>query len=752
MIAISSTFRKGRNWLVWEEKHKPMSCLTGKRDGWNRTLGTYSEALQFCLNSTPDQYNLGYCFTDDAPFVGLDLDACRNPKTGDVADWAMQVMANLKSYTVLSNISVSGTGVKLILRAESKLKRGVNYIDAEGYGDHEPQIELFCDSKYFALTDFSMAQVNESAETVDTDALSAAMGYDVTEVAVEAKGASGGDTSPEDLRIMLSKLDIMEFQSRSEWLKIMQASHHATGGSLEGKKAFKEWSAGDEANYSESDIERDWNSLKPHAKNPVTVGTIIAKIAPEDRPRIKVEDEFSKLKRPVSHVLTWLVDEEARNHGKLVEQFVAETTTLRYVSEWGRWIAYSNGVWVLDDHGHFKHVEVLKFIKTIRGRIPECSDPDLRAKIGQWVCKLGDWNNTNAVMRQLDGHPALTVSSKELGANINLLNLKNGTYDLRTNKFRGHDPNDYCMQQCDVDYSEGQVAEKWVAAVDQIFGGDKELVNYVRRLLGKCLSGADTDPKFNIFYGDGCNGKSTLVQTVGDILGSYSVSLPSEMFDNRKQLHPQYLAKLFRARLAIFAEMDSDVPLAEGTVKKITSVDAIEARRMYEKSWSFTPTHTPIICTNHKPRVKGGDTGLWRRLQLVPFEVDLTECKDIHLMEKLKKERSGILNWLIEGNREFLENGAGSCEAVTEATEEYRELEDDVTTEFFEIFEKVANAKPVATSDAHSHYAMHGGRFGRKSFVTHMKRVGFDYRKVQVDGRRNYYFTNLKFREEFGAL
>ncbi len=749
MIA-SQSFRSGRNWLVWEEKHKPMSCLTGKMAGWNRNLASYNDAVQFCLNNAKDQYKLGFCFTEDSPFVGLDLDACRNPVTGDVADWADKFLRLMSPYTVLSNISVSGTGIKLILRCDETLKRGVRYFEEAGHGDHKPQAELFCDSKYFALTDFNASTVKDDAQSVNTTVLSRLMDFDVADTTVEISQASGGTTTPEELRDLLSKLDIMKFQTRDGWLKIMQASHHGTGGSGAGKEVFKAWSAGDEANYSESDIERDWNSLKANPNNPVTIGTIVHHIPVEDRPRRKVVDEFKAIEVPKTRLLPWLLNDADRNHSKLVEQFVEDTKTIRFVPQWNKYIAYVDGRWIPDESGCLMHSMVLEFFGDLSNRIPDTAAEE-RAKAVTWVSTLGNWNNTNAVLRQMKGVRSMVVNANDLNKNNHLLNFTNGTYDLDKDTFRPHDLNDYCTQQCTTNYVEGQTATKWIEAVGQIFGGDQQLVDYVRRLLGKSIYGGDANPTFNIFFGDGCNGKSTLVQTIGDLLGDYSCSLPSEVLDSRKDLHPTYLASLFGRRFTMFAELENGVPLAEGTVKKLTSSDEIEARRMYENSWSFQPTHTSIICTNHKPKIKGSDTGIWRRLRLIPFEVDLSDRVDLKLPEKLEREKAGIANWLIAGYRDYAANGMGECQAVTDATLDYREMEDEFGQVAKELFEHSIGSD-LAPSEAHSHYVRNGGRYGRKTFITEMQRKGYNYVRKSVNGKRSFTFTDIKIVSEFGVL
>tara|TARA_R110002020_G_scaffold368536_2_gene580344 strand:+ start:2724 stop:4979 length:2256 start_codon:yes stop_codon:yes gene_type:complete len=751
-MITNTNIYKGRNWVVWQQKHQPMSCLTGKNSGWNRSLGTYYEAVQFCLNASTDQYKLGYCFTLETPFVGLDLDACRNPDTGDIAVWAMRIWNTLKDSIVLSNVSVSGTGVKLILRCDQSLKRGVDFVDETGFGDHKPQVELFCSSKYFALTDFDQDDINHDASPVNTNLLSAVMGYDVTDIAPEIKTTTSGDTLPSELADLLSRLDVMEFQDRDRWIKVMQASHHSTGGSDAGKEVFKKWSAGDEGSYSESDTERDWNSLNLDAARPVTLGTIISMIPPERRKRIEPEQEFEAVEQVSTRVLPWLLNEMLRTHEKLVRQFVMEVKTLRYVAEWKQWIAYVDGKWIVDAGESIKHGIVMDYISDMADRVPN-TDGEEAAKASMWASRLGNWNNTNALLKQLRGARELNISSEQLLDNQYLLNFTNGTYDLKADEFREHRLDDYCMQQCDTDYVDGAEATNWIRAVGEIFGGDQELVSYVRRLLGKSIAGDNSSPTFNVFFGDGCNGKSTIVQTVGNLLGEYSCSLPSEMLDSRKELHPTYFAKLFGKRLAMFAEMEANTPLAEGIVKKITSSDAIEARRMYENLWSFDPTHTAIICTNHKPKIKGQDTGIWRRMRLIPFEVDLTKRVDKTLQGKLDREKAGISNWLIEGFREYRKQGEGVCQAVTDATSDYRNDQDVFAEVAGELFEKV-QGEFVKTSDAHSHYARSGGRYGRKTFVTEMKRIGYEAGRVQKNGSRVMAFLDMRIvneLSEFGA-
>ena len=145
---------------------------------------------------------------------------------------------------------------------------------------------------------------------------------------------------------------------------------------------------------------------------------------------------------------------------------------------------------------------------------------------------------------------------------------------------------------------------------------------FLARLLGHALEGRVIEPVLPIFHGDGGNGKSTLVKAVLAALGDYASPADPDLLTARTfDAHPTGLADLCGPRLAILHEGDAGRRLAEGTVKRLTGGDRLKARRMREDFWSFTPSHTFIALTNHKPIVVGQDEGIWRRLRLVPWDV-----------------------------------------------------------------------------------------------------------------------------------
>jgi putative DNA primase/helicase len=177
-----------------------------------------------------------------------------------------------------------------------------------------------------------------------------------------------------------------------------------------------------------------------------------------------------------------------------------------------------------------------------------------------------------------------------------------------------------------------------------------------------------------IFWGDGANGKGTFIGAVLAALGEYGDAADPDLLTARTfEAHPTGVADLFGLRLAILHETNRGRHLAEGTVKRLTGGDRVKARRMREDFWSFDPSHTLVILTNHKPRVGGTDEAIWRRLRLVPWPVVIPPAeRDEHLGDRLALEADAILAWLVAGYRDWREHGLADPKPVTEATADYR--------------------------------------------------------------------------------
>jgi putative DNA primase/helicase len=240
-----------------------------------------------------------------------------------------------------------------------------------------------------------------------------------------------------------------------------------------------------------------------------------------------------------------------------------------------------------------------------------------------------------------------------------------------------------------VDFPQGdRDCPTWKATLHKIFAGNALLVGFVQRLLGYSLVGEVIEHILTIFYGSGSNGKSLLVETVQAVLGEYADHAAADLLLTKHgNEHPTGLADLFGKRLVFAVESDQGRRLSEAVAKELSGGDTIHARRMREDFWSFRPSHTLIMATNHRPRVQGTDHALWRRLRLVPFNVRFwakargesgpPELEaDTGLKKKLEAEYSGILRWLVDGCLAWQREGLREPPEVLAATAEYRAAED----------------------------------------------------------------------------
>jgi putative DNA primase/helicase len=260
-----------------------------------------------------------------------------------------------------------------------------------------------------------------------------------------------------------------------------------------------------------------------------------------------------------------------------------------------------------------------------------------------------------------------------------LLNVLNGTIDLRTGKLLAHRREDLITKLAPVEFHPDAECPKWMQFLADIFRGNSELAEFVQRLLGYCLTGDVSEQVLPIFHGSGQNGKSTLLTVILDLLGEdYAIQAASDLLLTKKQEHPTEKADLHGKRLVACVETGEGRRLAESWVKQATGGEKIRARRMREDYWQFDPTHKLILATNHRPEIRGTDYAIWRRVLLVPFEVKIPKDeRDKRMAEKLKAEGPEILAWAVRGCLDWQrQRGLGEPDVVTAATQSYREDED----------------------------------------------------------------------------
>jgi putative DNA primase/helicase len=342
---------------------------------------------------------------------------------------------------------------------------------------------------------------------------------------------------------------------------------------------------------------------------------------------------------------------------------------LRFVVAWNRWLAWDGTRWAPDSDG-----QVHRLMK-VTARVVHTHL--LLNKAGREAIRAAKRAESSSGVKG-----ALTLAGTELGIAVGpddldadpyVLNCRNGILDLRTGALLEHDPARLLTKMAGAAYDPVAAGPEFAKFLDRI-QPEQSMREYLARLLGHALEGTVTAHILPILQGDGANGKSTLIDAIMYALGDYADAADPDLLRARTfDAHPTGVADLYGLRLALLHESDAGHRLAEGTVKRLTGGDRLKARRMREDFWSFDPSHTFVMLTNHKPLVGGTDEGIWRRLRLVPFEVVIPPAeRDEDLGRKLAAEADAVLAWLVAGYRAWKESGFSEPDRVTQATKTYR--------------------------------------------------------------------------------
>lgn len=211
---------------------------------------------------------------------------------------------------------------------------------------------------------------------------------------------------------------------------------------------------------------------------------------------------------------------------------------------------------------------------------------------------------------------------------------------------------------------------------------DAEMRAFLQRWFGLSMTGLKIQ-KFAFLHGSGANGKSVLVDLMARMIGDYAHAAKIESFTGRNRrgggdATPD-IFPLMGARMVRASEPEEGERLQEGLIKELTGGEPILVRQLHADFIEVHPFFKLTVSGNHKPDIRGTDDGIWRRVLLVPFDVQIPkEERDEALGETLWKERSGILNWMVAGLIDYLEGGLQEPAKVLDATSEYRADSDPI--------------------------------------------------------------------------
>lgn len=296
----------------------------------------------------------------------------------------------------------------------------------------------------------------------------------------------------------------------------------------------------------------------------------------------------------------------------------------------------------------------------------------------KYAIKRRDTKYISAALKE--ARPMIQIEQRVLDADEFLLNLPSGTCDLRTGAVREHNAQDYITKQTAVDPS-GDGMDVWKDALHTFFQEDADLIRYVQEIVGLAAIGKVYIEALVIAYGEGRNGKSTFWNTIARVLGTYSGNMSADTLTVgcKRNVKPE-LAEAKGKRMIIAAELEEGMRLNTSNVKQLCSTDEIYAEKKYKAPFSYVPTHTLVLYTNHLPRVGAIDQGTWRRLIVIPFNAKIEGKADIkNYSDFLFKTAGGaVLSWIIEGAKRVIGNDYKIVQpkVVYQAIRKYKENND----------------------------------------------------------------------------
>lgn len=360
---------------------------------------------------------------------------------------------------------------------------------------------------------------------------------------------------------------------------------------------------------------------------------------------------------------------------------------LRYVSAWGRWNRWDGCRWQEDDT-----LRVFDLAReTCRDAAGECENKNVAQRVTS--------ANTVAAVERLarsDRRHAATVD--EWDADPWVLNTPGGLVNLHTGDLRPSDRTAYCTKVTAV--APRGTCPLWLAFLARITNHNRELQDFMQRMVGYALTGVTREHALFFLYGTGANGKSVFLNTISGLMGDYATTAPIETFiDSKSERHPTDLAGLRGARLVSATETEDGRRWAESKLKALTGGDRIAARFMRQDYFEFSPVFKLIVAGNHKPGLRTVDEAMRRRFNLLPFTTTIPASeRDLQLFDKLRAEWAGILAWAIEGCLGWQAHGLQAPLAVTVATADYLGAEDTLQRWIEDRCRVDKNAKATSTA------------------------------------------------------
>ncbi|EMI11236.1 DNA primase family protein [Anoxybacillus gonensis] len=538
-------------------------------------------------------------------------------------------------------------------------------------------------------------------------------------------------------------LEHKETASYPEWLAALTIAAYCENG----EQLAHEWSEG-HPSYSEREVDRKYEEIRTHMK-PRTCAAIH-----EEFGSCAGCKHFRKINSPISLGMKGKMNNETRRRrmfkntdlGNAERLVCRHGQNIRYNHVFGKWYIWDGKRWGEDKKKQIKQL-AKDTVRNIYKEAHEEEDADKRKALSEHATRSESRTRIEAMISLAESE--VPILPDDMDRDIWLFNCQNGVIDLKTGELLPHS-REYLMTKISpVSYDPKAECPTWIKFLEDIMQDDEgnvkhELIEFLQKAIGYSLTGDTSEQVLFFLYGTGRNGKSTFVNTIKEILGDYGKQTNADTFTVKKSDRVNNdIAALKGARLVAATESEEGARLAESLVKQLTGGEPILARFLHQEFFEFVPQFKIFFTTNHKPVIRGGDEGIWRRIRLIPFTVTIPPEKlDKDLPQKLRAEMPGILRWAVEGCLKWQREGLGNPKEVQEATQSYKDEMDTLGNFIKENCVIVPSAKCVVSElyKEYTEWCEDNGEFvlSRTKFNRKIEERGF--KKERSTGGHFYFF------------
>jgi putative DNA primase/helicase len=740
-------------WILWKSEKrngKPTKVpyqANGEMAQANnrRTWSTFATAVKFYLQGEYD--GIGFVFSRQDNYIGIDIDKCVTDEKPNT--FATEIIDTLDSYT---EFSPSGKGIHIIVKGN--LPQGVI---GTGRKNTKHGLEIYSYGRYFTFTG-NRENSNEIYDRTDELAEVFETYFDDSDIQGRINLA---EFEKDEINISNDALWDRMFRSKNgDDVRslfngnLTNGDHSASDLALCNHLAF--WTGNSatrmDTMFRESGLMRDkWDVIHFRDTNE-TYGerTIATAISSTSTTILDNKEQFAEFSFDFhTGDAAEVVEDKPKKKFRLTELGNAERIAyeyghvIKYVSDMG-WLIWDGKRWKIDNKKEIERITA----KVLRSLYK--SEDEMETKWAR-MCE-----RRNIRMNSIkDLMPLVPGEREEFDRHKYLFNVENGIVDLKTGKLQSHDRDLSLTKITNIAFDENAKCPEWMNFLDQIFQGDKELVEYMQRLIGYSLTGEITEQIMVFLIGGGSNGKSTFINTIKDLMGEYGKQAKSDTFIKKKETGANNdIARLVGSRFVSAIESEDGEQLSEAFVKQITGGEPVLARFLRQEYFEFIPEFKVFFTTNHKPVVKGTDEGIWRRIRLIPFNLQLPkEKRDKKLPEKLSLELPGILNWAIEGCLKWQKSGLSDPTSVMKATNDYKEDMDILGPFLFERCYRQEGVRIEAKElyEVYSNWCFKSGEHAlpNRKFYRTLETQGF---KRERGAGNKYFIHGITLSERKGSV